>query len=143
MSLSNSRDWNLKLPIQQNVYNYFYIRKHLYKRTFTIEKTYIIVCMSENLRKIGVKVTVNRQLWIPVLLFSRSLKIGVNFAFVLTPKSAVKSSWWTRRTFSTSTISLIYHTHPSPHTCYLPFPQLHMSSDLYDFKKVIESRYRK
>ena len=28
-----------------------------------------------------------RQLWIPGLLFSSSLKIGVNFAFVLTPVS--------------------------------------------------------
>ena len=53
-------------------------------------------CILENIRqeiyaKIGVRVTVYRQLWIPVFLFSRSLKIGVNFAFVLTPKSAVKS----------------------------------------------------
>ena len=35
----------------------------------------------------------------PVLLFSRSLKIGVNFAFVLTPKSAVKSSSQNWRTY--------------------------------------------
>ena len=37
--------------------------------------------------------------------FSRSLKIGVNFAFVLTQKSAVKSSRRTRRVFSTIAIS--------------------------------------
>ena len=43
--------------------------------------------------KIGVvRVTVYRQLEIPVLLYSRSLPLGVNFAFVSTPKSAVKSS---------------------------------------------------
>ena len=48
----------------------------------------------------------NRQLWIPVLLFFRSLKIGLNLAFVLTPKSAVKSSRQTRRIFSAITISV-------------------------------------
>ena len=39
------------------------------------------------------RVTVYKQLCTvpPVLLFSRSMKIGVNFAFVLTPKTAVKS----------------------------------------------------
>ena len=63
-------------------------------------------CTSWNLHKNWSQVTVNRQLWIPVLLFSRSLKIRVDFAFVLTPKSAVMSSRRTRRLFSTITISL-------------------------------------
>ena len=49
---------------------------------------------------------VQTTLDIPVLLFSRCLKIGVNFAFVLTPKSAVKSSRRTRRKYSTITISM-------------------------------------
>ena len=53
-------------------------------------------CILENIRqayvKIGVRVTANRQLLIQVLLFFRSWQIGVNFAFVLTPKEAVKSS---------------------------------------------------
>ena len=35
------------------------------------------------------------------------LKFGVNFAFVLTPKSAVKSIRRTRRTFSSITHSLL------------------------------------
>ena len=44
-------------------------------------------CILENIRqeiyaKIGGRVTVYKQLCIPVLLISRSLKIGVNFAFV-------------------------------------------------------------
>ena len=68
--------------------------------------------MLENIRpeidaKIGVRVTMYRQLWMPVFLFSCSMKIGVNFAFVLTPKSAVKSSRRTERLFSTVTISLV------------------------------------
>ena len=51
-----------------------------------------ISCILENIRqeiyaKIGVRVTLYRQLLIR-LLFSRSLKICVNFAFVLTPKLA-------------------------------------------------------
>ena len=62
------------------------------------------IILLDNIRHIyviiGVRVSVYRKLWIPVLLLSRSLKIGVNFAFVLTPKSAVKSSRWTRRIFS-------------------------------------------
>lgn len=53
----------------------------------------------ENIRqgiyaKIGVMVTLFKQLWIPDLLFSRSLKIGVIFAFVVSPKSAVKLKIW-------------------------------------------------
>ena len=49
---------------------------------------------------------VYRQLWILVLLFPRSWHIGVNFAFVSTHKSAVKSSRQTRRIFSNITNSL-------------------------------------
>ena len=41
------------------------------------------------------------------MLFSRDLKIGVNFAFVVTPKSAINSSRPTKLyVFSTITISL-------------------------------------
>ena len=71
-------------------------------------------CLLENIRqeiraKIGVRVTIRvyRQLWIPVLLFPNRWQIGVNFAFVLTPKSAVKSSRQSRRIFSTITNSLV------------------------------------
>ena len=53
-------------------------------------------CVLENIRqeiyaKIGVMVSVYKQLWIPVWLFSRRWQSGVDFAFVWTPKSAVKS----------------------------------------------------
>ena len=44
--------------------------------------------------------TVYRQLWIPVLLFSRSWQIGVNFAFDLSPRSAVNHSRQTICLFS-------------------------------------------
>ena len=72
------------------------------------EKLYIL----ENIRqqiyaKIGVRVTVSKQLWMPVLSFCRSLDIGANFGFVLSPKSVVKSSWRTICIFSNITISLI------------------------------------
>ena len=48
---------------------------------------------------------------LPVLLLSRSLENGVNFAFVMTPKSAVKSGRRTRRIFSNNTISLARRTY--------------------------------
>ena len=70
-------------------------------------------CLLENVRqeinaKIGVKATVLRQLSIPVLLFSRRWKIVVNFAFLMAPKSAVKSSRRNR------TIILYYYKFSDP-----------------------------
>ena len=68
-------------------------------------------CLLENIHqeiytKLGVRETVNRQLWIQVLLWQCSWQLCVNVAFVLTPKSAVKSSRQTRRMFSAITNSL-------------------------------------
>ena len=63
-------------------------------------------CTSGNLHKSWSQVTVNRQLWILVFLFPPRWKFGVNFAFVLTPKSAFKSSRKSRRIFSTIPNSL-------------------------------------
>ena len=51
------------------------------------------------------------QLCIPVLPFSGSFEIGANFAFVLTPKSAVKSSRRTKRIFSFVTTFLLLLAH--------------------------------
>ena len=72
----------------------------------TEKKLYIRGYTSGNLRKSWSQGYCGQTaLKILVVLFSRSLKIGVNFAFVLTPKSAVKSS---RRTkFSSISISLL------------------------------------
>ena len=53
------------------------------------------------------KFTVYRQLWIPVLLFFRSLKIDRQLCVFFTQKLAVKSSRRTRRIFSTIAISLV------------------------------------
>ena len=47
-----------------------------------------------------------RQLWILTLPFSCSLKFGVNFTLILTPKSAFKPSRQPRRIFSSIGISL-------------------------------------
>ena len=58
-------------------------------------------------------------------LFSRSLKISVNFAFVLTPKSAVISSRLIRRIFSTLTISLLSLA-PSDHILYSQTDKSHL-----------------
>ena len=70
-------------------------------------------CLLENIHqeiytKLGVRETVNRQLWIQVLLWQCSWQLCVNFAFVLTPKSAVKSSRQTWRLFFTLINSLVW-----------------------------------
>ena len=69
-------------PIYTSRFVYLFIYP-IYKRN----------CILENIRqeiyaKIGVRVNVYRQLWIPVLLllFFRTLQYGDNFAFVFTQK---------------------------------------------------------
>ena len=66
------------------------VKRNFCRQTQLIpEKLYIREYTSENLRK-NWKIEF-RQLWIPVLLYSQGWKFGVNFVFVLTSASAVKS----------------------------------------------------
>ena len=75
--------------IRESVYQRIYVRKFAQK----LESGLLLSSGS-----------FEHQFW----LLSRSLKIGVNFAFVLTSKSAVKSCRQTSQTISTITISLVY-----------------------------------
>ena len=57
---------------------------------FIPQKLYIREYRQESCAKIGVRVTVYTQLSIPVLFFPCSWQFGVNFAFVMTPRSEDK-----------------------------------------------------
>ena len=90
--------------------SYHFLSKSIYQKGLSITSLFADkLYTSGNFRKIGVRVTVYRQLRIPVLVFSLAAGISASDLRVFfTLKLAVKCSRRTWQSFSTTTSSLLF-----------------------------------